>query len=92
MFSIVTLNIMLASSLSETYQESEKYLNQEGPPNADLAREHLTTLKPIIQVLHVLRILLLVLSFKYQSISQCFFYLWIIDEALESFIPTDQSI
>ena len=81
------LGALLTLSGGENYHQSEKFLEEEGPANIDLAREILPTLKVLTWVLSALRLILFVASLKYNRLSQYFIYLWLAFETVESFMP-----
>ena len=81
------LGALLTLSSGENYHQSEKFLDEEGPANFELARDFLPTLKVVTWVLSALRVILFFISLKYNRLSQYFIYLWLVIEAVEAFMP-----
>ena len=81
------LGMLLTLSGAENYHQSEKFLEEEGPANIELAGEILPILKVVTWVLSALRVILFVISLKYNRLSQYFIYLWLVIEAVEAFMP-----
>ena len=70
------------------YNLSKKFLEEEeGPPNNDLAREYLPILTALFWSLSALRVVMFVVSLKYNKLAQYFIYLWVVFDAVEAFMP-----
>lgn len=78
---------ILALTGGSNYQMSQKFLDEEGPPNNELAREYLPILTALFWSLSVLRVVMLVVSLKYNKLAQYFIYLWYMFDAVEAFMP-----
>ena len=67
-------------------------MNEEGPTNLELAQEHAPLLTQLIHVLKGIDLVLFLASLKRNKLSQYFIYFWVLQEAVESFLPDKISL
>ena len=65
----ILTGIILTLTRKVSYNQSEKFLDEESPPNIELARKYLPILFALIWSLSVLRYVMLVVSLKYNKLA-----------------------